>query len=345
MQGLKFMFLWGILLLGKVYGYAQVDSTNKAESTRSSQAILPIIKPSTNKIQDLDPAFFDVEDSSYLIKHLSPTKKLRDSLIRDSLQKAVQITFFYKDRDTISYKKFQNHPFLPLNKPAVFMLINYHQQPSKDELFYLMAGIIFILAFIRLAFPKYFKNLFLLFFQTAIRQKQTRDQLLQDNLASLFTNFLYVLSASIYITLLVRFLGLTTVPFWWLAFATALVLIGVYLIKYLFLQFNGWVFNAKEASGSYIFVVFLVNKVLGVVLIPFILILCFAQTQLVQVANTLSFGLIIVLFSYRYWISFVAIRNKLHVNGLHFLLYLCSVELLPLVLIYKVLINYFTGKL
>jgi hypothetical protein len=33
------------------------------------------------------------------------------------------------------------------------------------------------------------------------------------------------------------------------------------------------------------------------------------------------------------------------VNALHFLLYLCAVELLPLALICKVLMNYFNGSL
>jgi hypothetical protein len=50
----------------------------------------------------------------------------------------------------------------------------------------------------------------------------------------------------------------------------------VYLVKYLFLLFTGWVFNSQEATGSYVFVVFLVNKVMGVLLIPFLLIFAFA---------------------------------------------------------------------
>ena len=102
-------------------------------------------------------------------------------------------------------------------------------------------------------------------------------------------------------------------------------------------------FNTKEAAGSYVFVVFLVNKILGVVLVPFLLVIAFASAQVVQVAITLSIGMVALLFAYRYWVSFVAVRTKLKVNALHFLLYLCAVELLPLVLIYKVLINYFSG--
>jgi len=123
-----------------------------------------------------------------------------------------------------------------------------------------------------------------------------------------------------------------------------LALILIYLGKYLFLVFAGWVFNTKEAAGSYIFLVFLVNKVMGVALIPFLLILSFAAPPVVDVAITVSFGMIGVLFAYRYLVSFSAIRNKLKVNVLHFFLYLCAVEVLPLLLIYKLLINYITGS-
>jgi hypothetical protein len=109
--------------------------------------------------------------------------------------------------------------------------------------------------------------------------------------------------------------------------------------------FTGWVFNTKEAAGSYVFVVFLVNKVLGVLLVPFLLIFSFAGPELVQVAVTVSVGLVLLFLGYRYWVSFIAIRSKLKVNALHFLLYLCAVELLPLAFIYKVLMNYFNGSL
>ncbi len=272
-------------------------------------------------------------------------RKYIDSSWRaDSISKAALLISRVEGDDTSTYQKFATHPFLPLDKPAMFMIIDYHKQIGKDELFYLMAGVIFILAFIRAAFSKYFRNLFLLFFQSFLRQKQTRDQLLQDNLASLLANLLFIISAGLYISLLIRYKNWMDISLWWLASGCAAVLLLTYLAKYLFLLFAGWVFNTKEAAGLYIFVVFLVNKVLGVMLIPFLLILAFAEKQVVEVAVNLSLGLLGLLLAYRYWVSYSTIRNKLKVNALHFFLYLCAVELLPLVLIYKVLINYFAGS-
>lgn len=345
MCGLK-RFLFLLLLVNScVCGFAQTDSSNRAETSRSRQ-----FSPAPQKILQRaaiakDSFADEAVDSLQGADSLQLAQTRRDSLLADSIRKASLPRLNVVFKDTSTYRKYQTHPYLPLHSPALYMLINYHQPQTKDELFYLMAGVIFIMAFIRLTFSKYFRNLFLLFFQTSIRQKQTRDQLLQDNLASLLMNFLFVISGGLYITLLVRYKNWTDISFWWLAAGAAAVLLLLYLGKYLFLLFTGWVFNTKEAAGSYVFVVFLVNKVLGVLLIPFLLILAFADPVLVNIGVTLSAGMICLLLGYRYWVSFLAIRNKLKVNALHFLLYLCAVELLPLALICKVLMNYFNGSL
>jgi hypothetical protein len=318
---------------------------NQPETTRSERPKAPVVAPA--------PVIPKLADSS-VARRVIPRRKdsaliqvnirRRDSLTADSLKKATATAVRLVPKDTTSYNKYQTHPYLPLDKPPVFMLIDYHKQESRDELFYLMAGLVFCLAFVRVGFPKYFRNLFLLFFQTSLRQKHTREQLLQDNLASLFINLLFFISMAMYLALLIKYRNLTPASFWLLTLICGLALILIYLGKYLFLVFAGWVFNTKEAAGSYIFLVFLVNKVMGVALIPFLLILSFAAPPVVDVAITVSLGMIGVLFTYRYFVSFSAIRNKLKVNVLHFFLYLCAVEVLPLLLIYKLLINYITGS-
>lgn len=316
----------------------QTDSTNRPESSAQAQVISPLKrKASDSSIRLAKVDSVSIKDSlSLLSRHDS---LLADSIRKASIQAAPVVVY-----DTSTYRKYEVHAYLPLNKAPVFMIINYRKEISKDDLFYLLMGVIFLLAFIRVTFSKYFRNLFLLFFQTSLRQKQTRDQLLQDNLASLLTNLLFIVSAGLYITLLIQYKHWIQAPFWWLAAGSGAVLLATYLVKYLFLLFSGWVFNTKEAAGSYVFVVFLVNKVLGVMLIPFLLLLAFSDSLVIEVSTTICTGLVGILLLYRYWVSYTAVRNKLKVNPLHFFLYLCAVELLPLILIYKVLINYLDGS-
>lgn len=326
MPRVKKFLLCILFLVWALAGAAQSDSARPATVQTNQSAT----------INDSDTTRIDSATQA-------AAQHLKDSLATDSARKSALPPA--PVIDTTTYRSFAPTGFLPLNKPTVYMLLDYRVQESKDELFYLLIGVVFVLAFTRAAFSKYFRNMFGLFLQTSIRQRQTREQLLQEGPAALLTNFLFVISAGLYITLLIAYKGWSDLPFWWLAGGSAAALTGIYLVKYLFLLFMGWLFNAREAAGSYAFVVFLVNRIIGVVLVPFLLVLAFAGPDLVQVSVTVSAGVVLLLLGYRYWVSFLSIRGKLKVNALHFLLYLCAVELLPLALICKVLTNYFNGSL
>jgi hypothetical protein len=268
-----------------------------------------------------------------------------DSLKTDSLRKDSIIPLIVKkavvaEPDTITYEKYYTSAWLPFHQQPVFEIEPERKPSGKDTLFYILTGLVTALACIRLIFPKYLKNLFLLFMQTSIRQKQTREQLLQNNLASVLLNILFVASASIYLTLLIQYKQWVAIQFYPLLLYCVIILFVIYIGKYLFLAFSGWVFNVPEATNAYTFIVFLVNKVLGIVLIPFALMITFSPLPIKQIAITISAGVALVLFMYRYLISFGVIRSNLKVSAFHFFLYLCAVELLPLLLIYKLLVNF-----
>lgn len=266
-----------------------------------------------------------------------------DSVRKDSIVPVVVQKAMVQEPDTLTYEKYYTSAWLPFHKQPIFEIEPERKPTGKDMLFYVLTGLVTALACIRLIFPKYIKNLFLLFMQTSIRQKQTREQLLQNNLASVFLNILFVASASIYITLFIQYKHWVAIPFYQLLFYCVIILFIIYIGKYLFLAFSGWVFNVPEATNAYTFIVFLVNKVLGIVLIPFILMITFSPLPIRQIAITISAGVALVLFMYRYLVSFGVIRSNLKVSALHFFLYLCAVELLPLLLIYKLLVNFVSG--
>lgn len=241
--------------------------------------------------------------------------------------------------DTITYKKIAAHPYLPLQKPAIYMLVEYHEKESKDALFYALVFLVFLLGFIKTAFPKYFQNLFKLFFQTSLRQKQTKEQLAQDSFASLLINLLFLLSTGMFITLVIQYNQWASISFWLLyAYVTAILGI-IYLGKYLFVSFAGWVFNNSESAASYLFLVAVVNRIMGVVLLPLTVLFAFADPTIGNVVATISIGVVTLLFIYRYLVSFGLLRTDLQLNPFHFFLYLCAVEILPMALIYKLLVE------
>ncbi len=242
--------------------------------------------------------------------------------------------------DTTIYKMFFDHPYLPFKKPPRFMLMQARVPESKDFIFYLLVGLMFFVAFIRFIFPKYFQNTFRLFFQTTFRQKQTREQLLQENFGSLLLNLLFIVSTSIYLAIVLNFYNYWQFSFSWLVIYSALGLFTIYFGKFLFLTFIGWVFNVKDAAETYIFIVFLINKIIGVMLIPFILIMAFSDKPTTEAVITASLILIGFMFLYRYLIGMKSFRRDVKISPLHFFIYLCGVEIAPLLLICKALFMY-----
>lgn len=237
---------------------------------------------------------------------------------------------------------FKNNRFYHVFTKGEYKIEKFASGQRKDWLFYLITGLLFFLAVLRLSYLKYFNNLFRLFFRTTLRQTQLRDQLLQSQLSSMLFNFFFFLSAGTYLFLLIRYYDVTITTGKWKELGICMGLVAVlYMTKYSVLKATGWVLGIKPAIETYTFIVFLVNKVLGVLLVPFIVLLAFASNSISKVALTLSLLMVMGMFVYRFIRSYLPIQNEIKVSRFHFFLYLCAFEITPLLLIYKVLLKYF----
>jgi hypothetical protein len=270
-----------------------------------------------------------------------------DSTITDSIQRAADSLLILQKkksiRDTASYKKLMTHPYLPMQTKPSFRINELRIAPNFDGRFYLIIGMLFYLAFIKVTFPKYFSNVFQLIFQSPIRQKQTREQLQQNNLASLFSNILFILNASIFVSLIAIKNGWVDLTLYSCIAYSVVGFTTLYLFKFLFLWLSGWLFSQGEAIGNYSFIVFLTNKVMGVFLIPAILLLAFSPLTVQDFAYNSALIIISFLFVYRYLISFSIVRASLKVSAFHFFLYLCTCEVLPMLVLYKLTMDFISG--
>jgi len=242
------------------------------------------------------------------------------------------------------YTSLRTHPYFNFFGKPRFVVNIRRKETGKEGLFYLLTGIVLYYALVRLLFGKYMNNLFSVFFRVSLKQKQIREQLLQSPLPSLLLNIFFIITGGIYLGFLLQYYGLQGKYNWWYLMLNCIIaLAAVYLVKYVMLKVMGWIFNIVEATNTYAFVVFLVNKLLGIMLIPVLVLLAFSEPSLVSVLVTLSICGIFILFGYRYVISYSPVRKEIKVSQFHFLIYLCAFEIMPLLLIYKVLLT-FLGK-
>jgi hypothetical protein len=233
-----------------------------------------------------------------------------------------------------------NPSFNFMGKPMA-ETVQIHLAYSKDTLFYLFLGILFYFALVRIFFEKYFGNLVTLFFRVSIRQQQIREQVLQAPLPSLLLNGLFLITGGLYASYLLGYYHLAEGINFWILYLNCMIALGViYLVKFLVLKFCGWVFNISRATDTYVFVVFLVNKMLGIFLLPFLILITFSSSTARDIYVTISIVMVFVFLIYRIGASFRPIRNEIKLTPFHFFLYLCAFEIAPLLLIYKVLLTY-----
>ncbi|MBX3242717.1 MAG: DUF4271 domain-containing protein [Chitinophagaceae bacterium] len=233
------------------------------------------------------------------------------------------------------------HPYFDTAKEPLSMPSQLFDPPGKDMQFYLMCGLLIFLAVLRMGFPKYFQDLFNAFWRPAFRQLQTRDHLQEAGMTTLVFNIFFVFSTGLFACLVILYLrpGIDNLLLLY-AFCVLSILL-LYSGKYLIFKLTGWMFGRSEIAGTYMFIVFLINKVLAVLLIPFVLVLAFSDPHLQEIAFTISLILVIILFLYRYTLTFTGLRSELKISLLHLVLFVCGFEIIPVLLIYRSLMQLF----
>ena len=227
-----------------------------------------------------------------------------------------------------------------LGKP-VHVRAERYEGVSYDGIFYLLVLMLFYFAIVKLFFAKYLANLMTVFFRASLRQQQLREQVLQFPFPSLLLNNLFVFSGGLYGAFLLRFYQFGNPDRLWVNFLyCAGMLAMLYLIKYLILRIAGWIFNLNREVETYLFVVFMTNKIIGIFLLPFLVLISFSGPLLTEIGITLSIIMICLFYIYRFIASYSTLRKEIKISGLHFFLYLCAFEIAPLLLIYKVLVTY-----
>jgi hypothetical protein len=316
---IRALLLFSIIFILLDYSFAQ---TNADSSINNKDSIKKI------KIESKKDTVTILKDSFSIYKTDSVIYRIQQIDIPGS---------FYLDEKTLTANPYFNF----LGKRQIQLMQERHSS-SKDYLFYLLFLLLLYFGLIKVLFEKYMNTFFLLFFRPSIRKQQIQEQLLQTPLPSLLLNILFFISAGLYCSFLDNYYHAAKqieFPFLF-AFCCTSILI-LYLLKFSLLKVCGWVFNITKTAETYIFIVFLVNKMTGILLLPFSIILAFSSNENIhEFTVTTSLIMIGLLFIYRLSAAYKQIRNQIKLSLFHFFIYICAFEITPVVLIYKVLLAY-----
>jgi hypothetical protein len=115
----------------------------------------------------------------------------------------------------------------------------------------------------------------------------------------------------------------------------ALVVAAVYSLKLIILKSAGFLFGVDREMVSYIFNVFLINNVSGIVLLPIIALLAFGGWLSGPWLITVALTLLLIAFIYRLFRAITIGMGSPFFSPFYLFLYLCALEIAPLAVLLK----------
>ena len=206
--------------------------------------------------------------------------------------------------------------------------------PSSITLF-LTCGLV-LLTIIRYNFGKNLTEAFRSYFdyRQALRMYEERRE--SDRQAALLSNILFIWVTGIFVSIALPFFGGN--PLWGsyvlsiLFFSAATGLL--YALKAWVWQVLGVIFMVQNFSKIYIYNMFLYNRNIGLMIFPMVAVIPFVA-EIIKIYMIYS---IITIFALSYLLKMWRIFQIIHarnVSVFYFILYLCTLEVLPLLLLAK----------
>jgi len=210
---------------------------------------------------------------------------------------------------------------------------------SQDWMFPVLFGMLAVFTALRLFYSRYFKQMVASLFNVNLSNQIVRDENILVQRATVYMSIMFYLTAALFLYFVSEHRQ------WELPWAGSgfprflkfiVVVSAVYAVKFLALRFCGWLFGLERELTAYLFTIFIINNVQGLVLFPFIVLMCYNPGIGVSWMITLCF--IVIGFFYLFRL-FRGLQIGLNVPGtslLYLFLYLCTLELAPLLVMFRI---------
>lgn len=209
---------------------------------------------------------------------------------------------------------------------------------NTDWLTILLLGIVILFATVRISSSKYISYLF----QSLINYSTSYRMFREKNYSVFHSAFrlevLFYVVFSIFLYQVIHYFHLVLIHKNLTSFLASLVAVFSYfLVKKAIYLFLGLAFKGTEETNEYLFNMDNCNKVLGIVLFPVVALINYYPSD--DPAFTVFLGISVVVFFYIFQLQrgFYILLSK-QFSIFYLFLYLCTLEFLPLFLIYKVVV-------
>ncbi len=212
---------------------------------------------------------------------------------------------------------------------------------KKDEttlVFYILLSIALLLGAIRLNYNYYLEYIRKSIFNLNLLQQFQREQegAFNPPLILLFLLSSLVITAAIYL-MLDSFQLLPDNNIWVNFGFLFLAVFGFHLIRMLIHFLIGLLFQMQQTVVFYLFSFFIAESAISIVLIPVLLLSAFGGESLARIFSLIAAALISASFIYGWIRGIIIAYGSLKFRNLHFFVYLCTLEIAPVLFLYKII--------
>jgi hypothetical protein len=251
-----------------------------------------------------------------------------------------------KTRQAIAFHRFSMDNFpspllssiygMPLDTGAEIQRKLLHD----DWKFYLTFILLALLALIRFGYASEFDELFTIFKNLGPTHEMFRELGTGVSFGTVLLNFFAVAVFGFYVFLIVDYFKITAGEPGIYLMVASLTVVSLFLVfRYLTLKIASLLLSNKKEIDLYNFYEIQINRSLGVILFPFTLFIAFSTPVLISLAIYISVFIIFVLLCLRYLKGFNIGAGYFRSHFFHFLLYICALEIAPLLIIIRLLEN------
>ena len=198
--------------------------------------------------------------------------------------------------------------------------------------------VFFILAWVKSEYPRRYARLIKSFVSQQSMFQVMREELVYSHRASIALTAVFVLSASLFLTLVGMYVGYSWALsserymqfFIWMAF-----IIAVYSVRFIFSAMLAFVFNDATYIRTHLFLISINNKVIGLMLLPISILAVYLSKEIGEKFIFAGLVLWMLIFLYRI-LKEIILSREFKIPQLYFILYLCAFEISPVIIGLKV---------
>jgi len=172
-------------------------------------------------------------------------------------------------------------------------------------------------------------------YRQAMRMFEERRE--SDRQAAFLSNVMFVLNTGVFVSITIPFFG-ASLP--WESYTFSILFFSaaigcLYILKAWIWNLLGIVFVTQTFSKIYIYNMFLYNRNIGLMIFPSVAMIPFVTAEIAPYFVYSVFFIVAISYFFKL-IRIFQIIHELNVSVFYFILYLCTFEILPLLLLIKV---------